>query len=51
MPPRKEPIRVVQVNRFGGDILVYFTDGTSVIYDAQFLYDVRHHDHNIPIKE
>jgi len=48
-PPRSE-IRVVEVNRFGSDILVYFSDGTSVIYHAQFLYDVKNHDHNVPIK-
>lgn len=45
------PIRVVEVNRFGGDVMVYFSDGTSVIYHAKFLYDVRNHDSNIAIKE
>jgi hypothetical protein len=49
-PATKERIRVVEVNRFGSDILVYFSDGTSVIYHAQFLYDVKNHDHNVPIK-
>lgn len=50
-PVKSEPIRVVEVRRFGADILVYFSDGTSVIYHARFLYDMRSHDGNVPIQE
>jgi hypothetical protein len=50
-PVKKEPIRITEVNRFGNDILVYFSDETTVIYHAHFVYDVRNHDHNVPIRE
>ncbi len=46
-----KPIRVADVKRFGGDIMVYFSNGTSAIYHAKFLYDMRNHDSNIAINE
>ena len=42
-------ITVVAVDQMKGDVLVHFSNGLSVLYHAQFLFDVREHDNNLPI--
>jgi hypothetical protein len=46
-----EKIRVIDVDRFDNGVVVSFSDGQSVLYHAQFLYEVREHDGNRPVRE
>ena len=50
MPVKTEnEVSIIGSDRIEGGILLHFSEGTSVLYHAQFLYDVRDHDHNVPI--
>jgi len=43
-------IKVSEVNRLeNGDVVITFSEGSVVLYHAQFLYDVRDHDSNVHI--
>ncbi len=44
-----EPLMIVEADRMHGDLLVHFSSGNSVLYHAQFLWDVREHDGNVAI--
>lgn len=47
----KMPIRVVGADPTKGDLIVHFSDGTSVLYHAHFLNAVRADDGNIAIPD
>jgi hypothetical protein len=48
--PELKKITIVETTTLAeGDILITFSDGTTILYHARFLYDVRNHDHNINI--
>ena len=42
---------VIKASRVDEGLLIYFSNGTTVIYHTQFLYDIRDHDGNKPIAE
>lgn len=44
-----EPITIVSVDKVSEGILVHFSDDSSVLYHAPFLYDVRHDDGNVAV--
>lgn len=46
-----EKIQVIDVDRFDNGVVVSFSDGQSVLYHAQFLYDMREHDGNREVFE
>ncbi len=49
MPKKAETIRVLQADVSQGNLLVHFSDETSVLFQAHFLSDVREHDGNITL--
>lgn len=42
-------VRVVAADPTSGNLIVHFSDGTSVLYHAHFLHEVRHDDGNIAL--
>ena len=43
-------ITVVEASRLSdGDLLITFSDNTTVLFHANFLYEVREHDSNVAI--
>lgn len=45
------PLRIVAVEQMAdGAIIVTFSNGFSAVYHAQFLFDVRDHDHNVVVE-
>ena len=51
MPNHQTPIRVAAADPNRGDLIVHFFDGTSVLYRAHFLYDVRADDGNVALPD
>ncbi len=51
MPVAVDPenIKILGADRMRGDLLIHFSDGMSVLYQAQFLYDIRAHDGSVAI--
>lgn len=50
MAPEAEGIAIVGADKVRGGLLVHFSDGLSVLYPAQFLYDVKNVDGNVPMR-
>lgn len=48
-----EPLKIKDADRLDNGLLVHFSDGLSVMYHTQFLYDVRNQDDNatLPMDE
>lgn len=44
-------IHVVAADLMRGDLLLYFSDGTTTLFHGPFLYSVRHHDGNVSVSE
>ena len=45
-----QTINIIDVSKLvGGDVLITFSDDTTVLFHAQFLYDVREEDGNVSI--
>ena len=44
-----DSIYIVAADRIQGDLLVHFSDGLSILYRAQFLYDVRNAPGNLVV--
>jgi hypothetical protein len=43
-------IKIQEASRLAdGDLLITFSDETTVLFHAKFLYDVRNHDGNVQI--
>jgi len=52
MTTKKERIDVIGADVMeGGGLLIHFSNETATIFHAQFLFDVRNEDHNVPIVE
>ena len=51
MPNHQIPIRVAAADPNKGDLIIHFSDGTSVLYHAHFLYDVRADDGNVALSD
>jgi hypothetical protein len=49
MAPASGKITIVSLDQMDEAILIHFSDGVSVLYQAQFLYDVQNDDGNVPI--
>lgn len=45
----QDAIRIVSLDRVKENVIVHFSNGLSVLYHAQFLFDVRDADNNIPL--
>lgn len=43
------PIQVVAADPDKGDLIVHFSNGTSILYHAHFLHEVRDDDGNIAL--
>ena len=44
-----EELTIVDADTMTGDVLLHFSNGTSVLFRAHFLWGVRDHDGNVPI--
>ena len=44
-------ISIDLIDRTENGMIVHFSNGESVLYHADFLYEVRHHDHNRPLPD
>ncbi len=44
-------MKIVDVIRVGGAVLIRFSNGGEALYQAQFLWDVRMQDGNIALSE
>ncbi len=51
MPNPNAPVLVVAADPNKGDLIVHFSDGTSVLYHAHFLHDVRDDDGNVALPD
>lgn len=49
MPTSNASVKVVAADPMKGDLLVHFSNGTSVLYHSNFLYDVRDDDGNVAL--
>ncbi len=45
----REELDIVVIGRIDKGIVVHFTNGESVLYHGNFLYDVRNDDSNRPL--
>ena len=51
MALHKTKIRIVAADPTKGDLIVHFSDGTSVLYHAHFLDEVRNDDGNVALPD
>ncbi len=42
---------IVEVDKMHGNLLIHFSNGKSVLYNAQFLWDVRQQDGNVALPD
>ncbi len=49
MTEAPQEIQIIDVHRLSAGLLVYFSDGTSALFQARFLYRMQDHDGNLPI--
>jgi hypothetical protein len=45
----RDTVGIIGADRVGGGLLVHFSNQTSTLFHADFLYSVRDHDGNVPI--
>jgi hypothetical protein len=48
---RHGKIGIINADRFEEGVIITFSDGQSVLYHPQFLYDMREHNDNRPVVE
>ena len=46
-----ERLIIVDADKMNGNLLIHFSSGKSVLYHAQFLWDVRKHDGNVALPD
>ena len=51
MAHKLDPLKIVETDTMRGNVLVHFSNGISVHYLAQFLWDVREQDGNVAISD
>ncbi|RRA47878.1 hypothetical protein [Acidipila sp. EB88] len=44
--PRK-PVRIIDADVIKEGVIISFSDGQSVLFHAEFLYERQDHDHNV----
>jgi hypothetical protein len=44
---KEAPVRIAMVERLGPDIIVYFSDGSSAVFVAKFLFDMQAQEPNV----
>ena len=44
-----ERLKIVEAEKISGNVLVHFSNNVSILYHAQFLWDVREHDGNVAV--